>query len=118
MPHIHLETTSDLPENAAIPDILAALVTELCRHDTMQSKSVKAYHSLRSNWAMGDGAPAGIAHVTVSVLAGRPESLRVQIADSMWNLLQEQFSESLANKEVSLTFELREMASETYRKLA
>ena len=116
MPHIHLETTADLPENAQIPDILDALVARLSVCKTIDSKSVKAYHTLRSNWSMGEGAPAGIAHCTVAIVTGRPLELRKEISAAMYEELRSHFTMSLEAKEVSLTLELREMDGESYHK--
>jgi 5-carboxymethyl-2-hydroxymuconate isomerase len=65
---------------------------------------------------MGDGAPSGFCHCTVAVMAGRPEELRKKIADAMYGELRKHFSQSLAEKEVGLTLELREMDAATYRK--
>ncbi len=116
MPHIVLETTADLPENSAIPDILEALVERLSGFKTINSESIKAYHTLRSNWVMGAGAPAGFAHVTVAIITGRPVELRQKIADGMWEEFQSHFTMSSEAGEVQLTLELREMDAETYRK--
>lgn len=116
MPHIHLETTADLPENGNIPDILEALVAKLCTYETIQSASVKAYHLLRSNWHMGEGAPPGFCHCTVAILDGRPLGLRKQIAEGMYTELKSHFDMSLENQEVSITLEVREMDRETYMK--
>lgn len=116
MPHIILETTADLPENAQVPDILEALTEELSSYETVTPSAIKAYHTLRSNWCMGAGGPPGFAHVTVAIMTGRPLELRKKIADGMWKVLREQFAESLGNEEVSLTLEVREMDADTYRK--
>jgi len=116
MPHIHLETTADLFENANIPDILEALVSTLSGFETIDSASVKAYHLLRSNWCMGSRAPAGFAHCTVSILAGRPPELRKSIAQGMYQVMREHFAMSLEESAVSLTLEVREMDRETYQK--
>jgi 5-carboxymethyl-2-hydroxymuconate isomerase len=117
MPHIHLETTSDLPENSNIPDILEALALELSRHETIKSESIKAYHSLRSNWAVGSGHPAGFGHCTVSILAGRPTRLKKEIAGALGEVLKHWFAESIEAGEVGLTLEIREMDPETYLRL-
>jgi 5-carboxymethyl-2-hydroxymuconate isomerase len=116
MPHILLETTSDLYENANIPDILEALVARFCLFDTIDSKSVKAYHRLLTNWWMGEGAPPGLAHCTIGLISGRPVELRKGIADGMYEELRSHFGMSLEASEVSLTLEVREFESETYRK--
>lgn len=116
MPHIHLETSSDLSENDKIPDILEALTRKLSGFDTISSSAVKARHSLRSVWCTGEGAPAGFVHCTVAILAGRPLELRQAIAFGMVETLKEQFRESTESGEAGLTLELREMAAETYHK--
>lgn len=116
MPHIILETTSDLPENASVPDILEALVAKLSGMETIDAKSIKAYHTLRSVWSMGAGAPPGFAHCTVAVVTGRDDSLKKKIADEMYNVLKQQFAQSLEQGEVGITLELREMNKDTYRK--
>jgi 5-carboxymethyl-2-hydroxymuconate isomerase len=117
MPHIILETTADLFENANIPDILEALVAKLCTYETIDSKAVKAYHNLRSNWSMGESAPAGFAHCTVGMLSGRPLELRQQIAKGMYEEMISHFTMSRENNEVSLTLELREFDGDTYQKM-
>jgi 5-carboxymethyl-2-hydroxymuconate isomerase len=117
MPHIILETTADLFENANIPDILEALVTKLSGFDTIDSKAVKGYHTLRSNWHMGEGAPAGFAHCTVGILAGRPCELKKAIAKGMYEEMCSHFAMSMENNEVSLTLELREFDRDTYQKM-
>jgi 5-carboxymethyl-2-hydroxymuconate isomerase len=117
MPHIHLETTADLPENADIPHILEGLVAELSKYETIQSPSIKAYHTLRSNWHMGEGAPAGFAHCTVAILTGRSLELRQSISAGMFGELKKHFAMSLENEEVGITLEVREMERETYMKI-
>ena len=116
MPHIHLETTSDLPENGNIPDILEALVAKLSTFETVQPAAIKAYHTLRSNWAMGAGAPPGFAHCTVMIVTGRPLELRQTMAKEMYAEMRSHFGMSLEHDEVGLTLELREMDKETYQK--
>ena len=116
MPHIILETTADLFENANIPDILEALVVRLCTFDTINPKAVKAYHTLRSNWHMGEGAPPGFAHCTVGMLEGRPVELRKAMAEGMYAEMKSHFAMSLDSDEVSLTLELHEFDANTYQK--
>lgn len=116
MPHIHLETSADLIENDRVPDLLAALVQELSRHETISPAAIKAYHTLRGTWVMGEGAPKGFAHCTCSILSGRNVELRQQISQAMYDLMKRLFSESLELGEVGLTLELREMDKDTYRK--
>ncbi|AIE84996.1 5-carboxymethyl-2-hydroxymuconate Delta-isomerase [Fimbriimonas ginsengisoli] len=114
MPHLVLETTADLPENANVPDILEALTEELATYETVASASIKAYHTLRSVWHMGAGAPPGFAHLTVLVLTGRPLELRKRMVAGMMRVLRDHLSESLQANEVAVSVELREMDRDTY----
>ena len=116
MPHIHLETTADLSENVNIPDILEALTETLASQETIASHSIKAYHTLRSVWHMGEGAPAGFAHCEVALFNNRHLELRQAIANAMFNVMKDQFAESLEADAVYLTVELREMDASTYIK--
>lgn len=114
MPHLILETTADLPENANVPDILEALANELATYKTVASDTIKGSHVLRSVWHMGAGGPPGFAHLTIAVLSGRPLELRRRIAEGMSRVLHDHLAESLAAGEVSVTVELREMDRDTY----
>ncbi len=116
MPHIHLETTADLEENANLPDILEALTEALSNQETIPSRGVKAYHTLRSVWCVGEGGIPGFAHCEVAILGGRPLDLRQRMATSLMAVLQQQFAESLSEGLVSVTLELREMDKDTYQK--
>lgn len=116
MPHLHLETTADLPENVDVPDILEALVTALSAHDSIKPETIKAYHTLYNTWQMGEGAQPGFAHLTVKVLTGRTAEVRSQIADQMMEVLRQHFAMSIEANEVNLTVDIHEMLSETYRK--
>jgi len=116
MPHIHLETTADLPENAHVPDILEALVRELATYETVAPETIKAYHTLRSVWSMGEGSPPGFAHCTLAVVTGRPLELRKRMAAGLLRVMREYLTESLSVDEVAVSIELREMERETYLK--
>ena len=116
MPHIILETTADLPENAQIPDILEALVCRFSTFETVDSASVKAYHTLRPNWCTGEGGKPGFAHCTVKIMSGRPLELRKRMSSGVYEELNARFAESLAANEVTVTLELLEMDFETYHK--
>jgi len=114
VPHIRLDTTADLPENADIPEILGELVVELSRHQTIDAASIKAYHTLRVNWVMGAGAKPGFVHCEVAILTGRPVELRKAIGAGIADVLRCRFATSLESGDAGLTVEVREMDRETY----
>jgi len=116
VPTIHLQTSADLAENTNIPDILERLVETLSSIETVNPKAVKAYHTIRSVWTMGKGAEPGFAACELAILGGRPEELKIKMADAIFAALQTSFAQSAATGEVSLTLEVREMEPATYRK--
>lgn len=118
MPHIVLETTSNVPENSSLPEILQSLIEELASHETVSAASVKAYHTLRPVWAMGAGAATGFVHCEIRLLTGRSTHVRKEIADGIYAVLEAAFSESVLSGESGLTVEVREMEAATYRKSA
>jgi 5-carboxymethyl-2-hydroxymuconate isomerase len=99
-----------------VPDILAALAAKLSEFETINSADVKAYHTMHSNWAMGENAPEGFAHCQVSLLSGRTPELLKAIGEGMYSRLKELFAGSMEREEAALTLEVRQMTRETYFK--
>lgn len=116
MPHIHLQTTANILENDRIPEILRMLADRLAQFDTIDSASIKAYHTLRESWAMGSGAKPGFVHCEAAILTGRPVELRKEIADGLATLLRDVFASSFGADLAGLTVEIREIDRETYVK--
>lgn len=116
MPHICLETTSDVVENQDVVDILQRLVDKLAEFDSIGPHAIKAYHSLRNTWIIGEGGPDGFVHCEVAILTGRSADLKKEISDGMYAELLDCFHRSAESKEAGITLELREMEKEFYRK--
>lgn len=116
MPHIHLETTADLQENGEIPQILERLIIALSSVESISTTSIKAYHTLRTNWMVGEGHPEGFAHCTLGVLSGRSPELRAKLADTVFAELKRCFEFSDQEGGVAVTLEVRDMDALTYRR--
>src|SRR5687767_780422 len=116
MPHIHLEVTTDLLQEADVPRVLEDLVSRLESYETIAAPSVKAYFTQRDVWSMGTGAAAGFIHCTVSILKGRSLDLRRHISSGMSDTLRDFYRNALDEGRAGLTLELREMDVETYVK--
>jgi 5-carboxymethyl-2-hydroxymuconate isomerase len=116
MPHIKLQTTSDVVENQDLVEILERLVAKLASFESISSHAIKAYHNLQHTWLIGEGGAHGFIHCEVSILTGRTAELKATIADGMYAELLECFAASRDSKEAGITIELREMEKETYRK--
>jgi 5-carboxymethyl-2-hydroxymuconate isomerase len=115
MPHIHLETTADLHENADVPEILEGLIGALVTVESINPATVKAYHTLLKNWHVGEGHAPGFAHVTLEILSGRSSELKAKMADVVFAELQTRFAYSREQEDGKITLEIREMDAATYR---
>ena len=117
MPQIELHTTSDLHENGDVPDILSALIDTVSRFETVEPRSVKAFHALRSVWAIGAGAPPGFVICRISVLEGRSEEWREELAAAILDNLRRSFAYSIEHAEAGISIEVREMRKRGYAHL-
>ncbi len=116
MPHIHLQTSANVLENDQILATLESLVERLAGYDTIDSASIKAYHTLREAWRMGAGAAAGFIHCEVAVLTGRSVALREIISQGIADTLYGAFAGSIESGLAKITVEVREMDRDTYIK--
>lgn len=116
MPHIKLQTTSDVVENQDLVDILERLVNKLASFETIRPAAIKAYHNLQHTWLIGEDGPHGFIHCEVAILDGRDPATKTAIADGLYAELLECFAASRDSGEAGITLELREMDSQTYRK--
>jgi 5-carboxymethyl-2-hydroxymuconate isomerase len=116
VPHLKLDVSSNALGQVDVSEVLTKLVAELCRHETIDPASVKAYFREQSVWAMGKGARPGFIHLEVAVLDGRPLELKQAIAQGMRGVLERCFARSIAEGLVGLTIEIRDMDRATYVK--
>jgi len=116
MPHIELKITSNLMRRTDVSVLLQELVNRMSTFETVNPAAIKAYHVPIEHWVMGEGAPKGFAHCTVSVLSGRPMELKRQMAEGMVEVLRAAFRPDMRSGDASVTLELREMEADTYQK--
>lgn len=116
MPHLKLDVSANAYEITEVSAILHQLVAELCRFETIDPASVKAYFREHKTWAMGEGARPGFVHLEVAILDGRPLDLKQAIADGMRRVLERCFARSIAEGLLGLTIEIRDMDRATYVK--
>jgi 5-carboxymethyl-2-hydroxymuconate isomerase len=116
MPHLHLETTADLNENADVPDILEALAEATGSLEGIERTHLRAFHSLRSVWFVGSGAPPGFVHLTLGVPGARTQHWKAHATQVLANILRYRFAYSLENSEASITIELQELALDSYHR--
>ena len=93
---------------------LGELATLLASFETVEPRAVKAYANVREHFALLPEGPAGFAHVEVSLMRGRSLELRKAIADAMRARVLDEFEEKVAQGEIAITVEIREMDPDTY----
>lgn len=114
MPHIVVEASAGVIGDAS--GLLGRLTSCLSEFETIDPSAVKSRLFTANDWVTGDGCPNQFVHTTVSLMEGRDSGLLKRIADAMFEVVRKEFSISYASGEVAVTLEVREMASETYRK--
>ncbi len=114
MPHIRVELSANIARPGRIKAFLAELVNALASAESIQPTTIKVYLNVREHFAMHPEGPAGFAHVEVSLLRGRAVALRQHIAEEMRRRVAEEFAEKVAQGELAITVEIREMDAETY----
>lgn len=116
MPHIHLEATPNAMANTDVLLVLRELTRKLATYESIESENIKTYYTERNLYLMGEGAPRGFVHCTVSIVSGRTPELRKGIAEGMSEVLHKFFDRMRDLHQASITLELREMDRETYLK--
>jgi 5-carboxymethyl-2-hydroxymuconate isomerase len=114
MPHIRVELSANVARPGRLKPFLAELARKLGEFESVEPRAVKAYLNVREHFAMNPEGPAGFAHLEVSLLRGRPLELRQQISEVMRQLVTQEFEEKVAQGEIAVTIEIREMDSDTY----
>lgn len=112
MPHIRLNCSACAFAQVDVDALLASLVETLSALPTVNPSAIKAYAFCHDNWAMGAGAPHGFAHCELAILSGRPDELRVSMAQALLTTMKRHFHDPA----VGVTVEVREMDSLTYQK--
>ncbi|MCA0359590.1 MAG: hypothetical protein LCH41_00905 [Armatimonadetes bacterium] len=116
MPHLQLELPTGLLTREQISQALEALTRVFSAQETIDPAAIKAYARPSEVWLTGEGGKPAFIHLTVCVLAGRPDDLLGQISDRLFHTMKEVFRPMVEDDKVGLTLEIREMGRDHYRK--
>ncbi len=118
MPHIILEYSANILDDADFPHMFAqlhSLVAEhgKCRLDDIKSRAIGCEH-----YRVGDGdARNAFAHLTLCVLEGRDAEMLQNLGEACLELMQTFYGNSLAEQRCDLTVEIRPMRRDSYFKV-
>ena len=116
MPHLKVALSSTAARPGRLKPLLSELAAVLGSAESIDPATVKAYVSIHENFAMNPEGPPAFAHLEIALLKGRSLELRQSIAQTLRTILATEFSEKVANEEISITVEVREMDPDTYLK--
>lgn len=114
MPHIRVELSANVARPGRLKPFLTDLAKVLGDFESVEPGAVKAYLNVREHFAMNPEGPPGFAHLEVSLMRGRSLELRRMIAEAMRMMVAAEFEEKVANAEIAITVEIREMDPDTY----
>lgn len=116
MPHIHVEY-SDNVQLAAKPLLLAINQAFIAAGYATDPSDVKSRAICQSDYVVGMEADSAYAyvHAKVSLLAGRSDELKAEIADLVLNTMQQHVPQQ-QGLNVQLCVELLDMPRHCYRK--
>lgn len=110
MPHLIVESSPGLIDNKIV--FLGALVERFSAFDTITPSDVKARFHEAQDFVIGAGGKSSFLHLSMNIMEGRELDLKKDMADALFAILKSH----VADQDVNVTLELREMDRATYRK--
>ncbi len=113
MPHIVVEYTANLGDDARMPALLKQLNTVLIETNGMfpvggiRSRAIELQH-----WCIADGANPDDAfvHLSVKVGRGRSEQEKKTVFDRMFEVVKQHYATTFAARGLALSMELNEFS--------
>lgn len=111
MPHITVEYTANIPNEANINDLLIKANQSLISHkDTFSPNGIRSRAIKLTNYVIGDGANDGaFVHVTLQIASGRTAEVRKAVLDHLFTTIESHFEEMLADKHIALSLHISEL---------
>jgi len=111
MPHITVEYTANIPNEANIDELLIKANQSLISHgDTFSPDGIRSRAIKLNNYVVGDGTNDGaFVHVTLQIASGRTEEIRKAVLDHLFTTIESHFEELMVNKDITLSLQLSEL---------
>ena len=112
MPHLTVEYTDNLGDDARIPELLAALHgVLLARPDVFPVGGVRTRALRLTEYRVADGqANDAFVHLTLKIGAGRGEAVRQAVGDELFGALKAHFADAFARRFLALSLEMQEFS--------
>lgn len=119
MPHITVEYTSNIKEEANINDLLLKINTTLIAEgDTFPIGGIRSRAIELHDYVVADGTEDdAFVHVTVKIGPGRPDEIKKSACEKLFAIMEKHFSTIFTQRYFALSLELYEFSPGTmYRK--
>lgn len=118
MPHIVLEYSSNLKTKPSA-GLLAQLHELLPAIGPFDRSSIKSRIVEHTEFCVADGNPtSAFVHLQLAILSGRDLQTKQKVSEGLAAKLQQYFAEAMSTQQISLTVEIRELATQCYSKIS
>ncbi|HLR03982.1 MAG TPA: 5-carboxymethyl-2-hydroxymuconate Delta-isomerase [Virgibacillus sp.] len=117
MPHITVEYTANIENDARIPSLLRKINQTLAETDIFPMGGIRTRAIKITEYAISDDKEDdAFVHVMMKIGSGRPEKVKKQVCDSLFNIMEHHFTKEFQNRYIALSMELYEFPFPTYKK--
>ena len=118
MPHCVLEYSSNILEKDKTKEALKVIHNVLDNTGLFKLSDIKSRAIEHHNFLIGDGdASRAFVALTVSILSGRSDEVKISISTACAEALKNFFAESFEQLKLSLTVQINEMDKGSYTRI-
>lgn len=112
MPHIVIEYTANIANEARLPVLLKTVNDVLiAQHGVFPTGGIRSRAIRLDDYRMADGAADdAFVHVTLKIGSGRSEAVKKQTCDALFEALKAHFADLYAQRYLALSMELCEFS--------
>ena len=110
MPHVIVEYTDNLGDDARIPELLRAMnETLMAQNGVFPTGGIRSRAIKLTDYRVADGKEDdAFVHVTLKIAAGRTLEVKKAACDALFEAIKAHFSEAFARRYLALSMELTE----------
>lgn len=118
MPHLYIEYTRNIREEAEIPQLLQKVNQALLFYrDIIPIGGLRSRAIELTDYLIADGAgDDAFVHMTLKIGKGRAAEDKKRVCDSLFKAVEEHFGELLDKRYLALSLELYEFQAPTWKK--
>ncbi|HEX6593975.1 MAG TPA: 5-carboxymethyl-2-hydroxymuconate Delta-isomerase [Bacillota bacterium] len=117
MPHVVIEYTDNIKEEANIPQLLKKVNEVLLSHrDLIRSGGLRTRAIQLTDYIIADGTEDdAFVHATLKLGKGRSEVQIKKLSDDLFQLIKDHFSQLFVRRYLALSLEVYEFQRPTYK---